>query len=205
MRARGIAWGLCGLLASVWCNASACTDDGKADDRPDLPPGEMGNPRPIDAGRVDAGRVDAGPLDAGVALEELGLEGDRLVSDLSADETQQFCRKLDDVTSLLEDLEQACTVEAYLLTFDANRCDAIVEQCVGNGATMLGLELELPCSGEPLVIEDCAAPLGDVLACAVQLGDFWASRECQTASLADLGPLCPRALAADCPALFASE
>jgi hypothetical protein len=199
MRARGIGWGLCGLLATVGCSVSACTDNGKSDG-PNVPPRDAGNQRPI-----DAGRVDAGPLDAGVALEELGFEGDRLVSDLSADETQQFCRKLDEVTSLLDDLEQACTVEAYLLTFDANRCDSIVEQCVGNGATMLGLERELPCSAEPLAIEGCAAPLGHVLACAVQLGDFWASRECETASLADLGPLCPRALAGDCPALFGSE
>jgi hypothetical protein len=196
MRARFIGWGLC-LLGTV-ASSTACEDEGK----PELPGTgpDSGSPR-----RVDAGPIDAGPLDAGIALEELGLDGDRLVSDLSADETQQLCRKLDDVTTLLDDLEQACTVEAYLITFEAERCDEIVAQCVDNGATVLGLELELPCAGEPRVIAGCDSPVNDVLACAVQLGDFWAERVCETAALADLGPLCPRALASDCPALFGSD
>jgi len=203
MRARRIRE-LC-LLAvlggSVSASVVACEDDGDADaDDTVAGSNAVRPPRP-----VDAGRFDAGPLDAGIALEELGLEGDRLVSELSTDETQQFCRKLDDVTSLVDDLDQACTVEAYLLTFDADECDGIVKQCVNNGATVYGLELELPCSGEPRVITGCDAPLGDVLACAVQLGDFWASRVCETAALADLGPLCPRALANVCPALFGTE
>jgi hypothetical protein len=184
---------------AIVSSVSSCEDEGKPDG-PELA-FDAGKPRPP----VDAGRIDAGPLDAGIALEELGLEGDRLVSDLSAEETQQFCRKLDDVTSLVDDLDQACTVEAYLLTFDPKECDTIVEQCKSNGKTVLGLELELPCSKKPETIKECDTPLGDVLACAVQLGDFWAVRVCETEALADLGPLCPRALARDCPDLFGSE
>jgi hypothetical protein len=196
MRAHWTAWGLC-LLCTV-ASSAGCEDEGK----PEVSSGRgaSGNER-----QRDAGPIDAGPLDAGVALEELGLDGARLVSELSAEEAQQLCQKLDDVTTLLDDLEQACTVEAYLITFDAVRCDSIVAQCVDNGATVLGLELELPCAGEPLAIAGCDAPVNDVLACAVQLGDFWAERVCETEALADLGPLCPRALASDCPALFGSD
>ena len=159
----------------------------------------------VDAGRPparDAGPLDAGPLDAGMALDELGLPGERLVSDLTPEEGQQLCKKLDEVTGLFGDLEQACTVEAYLITYDAKDCDSIVEQCTDNDKTVLGLELELPCSKEPTDLKGCDAPINDVLACAVQLGDFWAERKCETAALADPGPVCPQVLGRDCPLLF---
>lgn len=175
---------------------SGCGDD---DDNPIQGPiFEAGPPAPA----RDAGPLDAGPLDAGMALDELGLPGERLVSDLNGEEAQALCRKLDEVTGLLDDLEQACTVEAYLITYDAKECDSIVEQCLDHEKTVLGLELALPCSKEPLALTGCDAPVSDVLACAGQLGDFWSERVCETQALADPGPVCPQVLARDCPLLF---
>jgi hypothetical protein len=197
MRARwmGLAWG---LVLSVGVGGPGCEDNGDDDDMP-FPVFDGGGRGPL---LPDAGPLDAGPLDAGVALVELGLAGERLVSELTPDEVQQLCRKLDEVTALVGDLQQACTVEAYLLTYDVDECESIVGQCTDNGATVLGLEAELPCSLQPVALKGCDAPISDVLACAVQLGDFWAGRACETALLADLGPLCPRVVAQDCPVLF---
>lgn len=192
---RAWLWTGCGLLAWAAGAGLGCGDD---DD------GQLERPV-FDASRPpdrDAGPLDAGPLDAGEALDELGLDRDRLVSDLTPEEGQVLCKKLDEVTGLLGDLEQACTVEAYLITYDAKDCSSIVKQCKNNEATVLGLELELPCAKKPLALAGCDAPINDVLACAVQLGDFWAERVCETEALADPGPLCPQVVGRDCPLLF---
>jgi hypothetical protein len=160
--------------------------------------GTAGRPASRDGGAP----FDAGPLDAGMSLEELGLDASTLASDLSTDESQQFCRKLDEVTGLFGDVKKACDVEAYLLTYDVGDCVSIVKQCNANKQTVLGLELALRCSETPTELTGCDAQVDDVLLCATALGRFWSSRQCELDSLADPGPTCTATLANDCPLLF---
>jgi hypothetical protein len=191
-------WGWVPFVAAVVALSmtAGCGDDD--DENAPVQPEGNGRPPLRDGGTV----FDAGPLDAGMSLEELGLDASTLASELSADEAQQFCRKLDDVTGLLGDVKKACGVEAYLLTYDVSDCMSIVKQCNTNKETVLGLELALRCSETPTELKGCDAPVDDVLLCATALGAFWSTRECEINSLADPGPTCTSDLASACPLLF---
>jgi hypothetical protein len=170
-----------------------CGDDA---DNEILPEGN-GQPRP-DAGPP----FDAGALDAGMTFEDLGFDAGALTSELTADEAQQFCKKLDEVGGLIGDVDKACDVEAFLLTYDMGDCESIAKKCKSNKQTVLGLELPLQCSDTPAELTGCDAPLDEVLYCATALGAFWSLRDCSLESLYAEGPRCAKDLTHTCPILF---
>lgn len=180
-----------GLIAAT--GLGGCGDDA---DSEILPEGN-GKPRP-DAGPP----FDAGAIDAGMAFEELGFDAGTLASELSADDAQQLCKKLDEASGLLGDVEKACDVEAFLLTYDESDCKSIADKCKSNHETVLGLELPLRCSDTPTELTGCDAPLDEVLYCATALGAFWSLRDCTPESLYADGPSCAKDLTHTCPLLF---
>jgi hypothetical protein len=132
------------------------------------------------------------------------LDDSAQASELSASEVADLCAALDDAAGLTGDVEAGCQAEAWLWTFDPQECEQIIVLCNDAGATMLGLELPAGCSQQGAELEVCEVTVGELIACAQELGEFWATRTCEEDNLTADGPSCDIDFQTRCPSLFGS-